>query len=954
MNIKLFGKAFSTFVACGVAAALFAVPAWSQDEDEDAAELGTIEVTGSRLKQTDIETASPVTIISREQIALSGFATVAEVLQTTPYNSFGSFKETSGYANGQAVVNNISLRGLGSQRTLVLIDGRRIASTGSSGGSAQNLNQIPTSIVERVEILRDGASAIYGSDAIAGVINIITRKDFDGMEVSVTRGEPQEGAEYVRANITGGISNSRGNIYFTLQHYDRSPQYYNQLDYADYAYDYGYLSSFGYPGSAVVYTNPDTDDWCSYAGYNVHCSALGYTGTNDYYHAGIASIGLDENVWLVDPRCPEVPVGSNADTGSNSSSDWPNSYRRSGAENGGFNGRCGYDFAQDIISIPRAKRNSFLLKSTFEVTPNIEGFAVLMISQNDADSRFAGTPVTQPVPTVAWDNANHPMKAYGVDPAAINNSIAESYGYSSYDDFCAIVYPGYCPGVDTTLLYMRTVPNGTRDNTVTSDVQDLRLGLSGVLDMAGGLEWEVNVQVVNNDIDNMTQNLVNSPLLQARIDDESLDLWDVNGNFSQTLMRTLNHTKLYQADLKRTQGDFIARLDIGEMKGGPVGMVFGAEYAHLSFDQMNDPASNALLIAGTAGGDNIVGERSQKTAFFEVGMPVLDNLDMSIAGRYDDYSSPGIGSNFSPQVTMAYRPIDWILLRGTYGEGFRAPAMDELYGNMSESFPSGIDITGCSTGVADCTATQYRALYGGNPNLAPEESEHWTIGAVFAPLPGLTLQIGFWHTEYDNLITTSSLNREFAAEAAGETHYVVRCTADDQCADGTVNYVSLQYNNFAGVEAEGLDLDISYIIDTDNAGRFDIGLSAAKYTKYVVQTYESSPKNEWQGQMGLPDLRMNPHVYWGKGDWGASLTGYYLSGQDQDYGDTNYAVGSHMEWGAQVYYNLPWDASVTIGALNLTNEEPEMNSDWYGWEPFDFTLYDTRGRTVYFRYDQNL
>ena len=102
MKIKLFGKAFSTFVACGVAAALSAVPAWSQDED--AAELGTIEVTGSRLKQTDIETASPVTIISREQIALSGFGTVAEVLQSTPYNSFGSFRETSGYANGQAVV----------------------------------------------------------------------------------------------------------------------------------------------------------------------------------------------------------------------------------------------------------------------------------------------------------------------------------------------------------------------------------------------------------------------------------------------------------------------------------------------------------------------------------------------------------------------------------------------------------------------------------------------------------------------------------------------------------------------------------------------------------------------------------------------------------------------------------------------------------------------------------
>ena len=954
MEKRSLRKGFNTYLALGLSVMLFAVPAWSQDEDEEAAELGRIEVTGSRLNQVDIETASPVTVITREQIALSGMATVAEVLQSTPFNSFGSFRETSGYANGQAVVNEVSLRGLGSQRTLVLVDGRRIASTGGSGGAVQNLNQIPTSIVDRIEILRDGASAIYGSDAIAGVINIITRRDFDGMEVSVTAGRPNVGAEYTRANITGGVSNSRGNIYFTLQHYDRRPQYYNQLDYADYAYNYGYLSSFGYPGSAVVYTNPDTDDWCSYAGYNVHCSALGYTGTNDYYHAGIASIGLDENVWLVDPRCPEVPVGSNADTGSNSSSDWPNSYRRSGAENGGFNGRCGYDFAQDIISIPRTKRNSFLLKSTFEVTPNIDGFAVLMISQNDADSRFAGTPVTQPVPTVAWDNANHPMKAYGVDPAAINNGIAQSYGYDTYDAFCATVYPGYCPGVDTTLLYMRTVPNGTRDNTVTSDIQDLRLGLSGVLDTAGGLAWEANVQIVNNDIDNMTQNLVNSPLLQARISDESLDLWDVNGNFSQSLMKTLNHTKLYQADLKRTQGDFITKFDIGEMAGGPVGMVVGAEYAHLSFSQMNDPASNALLIAGTAGGDNIQADRSRKSVFFEVGMPVLDNLNISLAGRYDDYSTTGIGSNFSPQLTMSYKPIDWIMLRGTYGEGFRAPAMDELYGNKSESFPSGIDITGCASGVADCTATQYRALYGGNPNLEPEQSEHYTFGFVVSPLPELNFALGFWHTEYNNLISTSSLNREFAAEAAGQTNYVVRCTAADQCADGTVNYVSLQYNNFAGVEAEGLDFEITYNIDTENAGTFEIGVIAAKYTKYIVQTYESSPKNEYQGELGLPDLRINPHIYWGKGDWNAALMGYYLSGQDEDYGGTNYAVGSHMEMSLQIGYQLPWDASVALGVMNIANEEPEQNSDWYGWEPFDFTLYNTMGRVVYLRYEQSL
>ena len=131
MNTFTFERFRSQIISISAMAMLFALPTFAQDEDEDAAELGKIEVTGSRLTQTDIETAQPVTIITREDIELSGFSTVAEVLQATPYNSFGSFRETSGYANGQATVNNLSLRGLGSQRTLLLLDGRRVAGTGS-------------------------------------------------------------------------------------------------------------------------------------------------------------------------------------------------------------------------------------------------------------------------------------------------------------------------------------------------------------------------------------------------------------------------------------------------------------------------------------------------------------------------------------------------------------------------------------------------------------------------------------------------------------------------------------------------------------------------------------------------------------------------------------------------------------------------------------------------------
>ena len=892
MNTSLFERAKYLFITLSAVAVVFAIPTWAQDEDEDAAELGKIEVTGSRLNQTDIETAQPVTVISREQIELSGFATVAEVLQNTPYNSFGSFRETSGYANGQASVNEISLRGLGSQRTLVLLDGRRIASTGGSGGAAQNLNQIPSAIIDRIEILRDGASAVYGSDAIAGVVNIITRKDFDGMDISVTSGSTEVGGgDYTRANITGGVSNSKGNIYYTFQHYDRRPQYYNEIPYASHASNYDYFSSFGYPGAAIT------------------------------------KLGI-----VVDPRCPEANVGSSRDNGSNTSSTFPNSYYWAGPGLDTGLGRCGYDFAQDIMSIPRAKRNAFLMKGSYDLSPDVTMNTVVMFSQLEGDSRFAGTPITAPFPVIPAGSPNHPLIAYGYD--CVNEA----------------------DGCGSATLLLRSVPNGYRDNTVTENITDVRVGFEGVADMMGGMEWEMNVQATTNDIDNQTINLVNKTLLQAGLDAGTVDPWGINSTLDEVAAQMLafNHTGLYQADLKTVMGDLIVKFDIGELSGGAIGMVLGAEYSHSAFDQLNDPESNAFLIAGSAGGDNISAERARKSAFFEIGLPFTEQFRVSMAGRYDEYSTKGVGSNFSPSVNFEYRPASWVLLRGTYGEGFRAPAFDELFGNRSESFPSGIDITGCANGVAVCTATQYRAFFGGNPDLGPEESEHYTFGAVLSPLPELTIQLSYWHTEFSGLITTSTLNREFEAEANGETNYVTRCTANDQCQVGTVNYVSLTSNNYEGVEMEGLDFDLNYVMDTDNMGRFDMGLNAAKITKYVYQRFASDAVISNEGYIGLPDTRINPYLTWGKGDWAVGLTGYSLSDQEAEFGSDIYKVDDHMTFNLRVSYQLPWDASVSIGAINVTDEEPEQNSDWYGWEPFDFTLYDTRGRTVYITYEQSL
>ena len=175
-------------------------------------------------------------------------------------------------------------------------------------------------------------------------------------------------------------------------------------------------------------------------------------------------------------------------------------------------------------------------------------------------------------------------------------------------------------------LLLRSVPNGYRDNTVTENITDVRVGFEGVADMMGGMEWELNVQATNNDIDNQTINLVNKTLLQAGLDAGTVDPWGINSTLDEVAAQMLafNHTGLYQADLKTVMGDLIVKFDIGELAGGAIGMVLGAEYSHSSFDQLNDPESNAFLIAGSAGGDNISAERHRKSAFFEIGLPFTE------------------------------------------------------------------------------------------------------------------------------------------------------------------------------------------------------------------------------------------------------------------------------------------------------------------------------------------
>jgi iron complex outermembrane receptor protein len=346
---------------------------------EEAAEeeMEKIEVTGSRIKRTDLEGASPVTVITAEDMKIEGNFTVADALRSSTFNSFGSFSERSGSAaQSQATVN---LRGAGSNRTLVLLDGKRMPGSPTLGGSSANLNAIPMAAVERIEILTDGASSTYGSDAIAGVVNIILKKNYEGLEFNIGTGHrtQDEGQTSSEFSILGGVSNDKGNITFSFDHQTRK-------GISDGARDYtkAKAEDLNGDGRIDIYTD-ETSGW-SYYGATVL--------TPDFANIS-ASL-----------ECDNLIAQYGEDT-----------FKRLSAEGIGYDAGddvCGFAYANVSYNTASIDRNTVFVDANYEITEDIEWFGRAMFVQNSSFGRYAP-------PAAPWNNmaADNPHNPYGVDGA---------------------------------------------------------------------------------------------------------------------------------------------------------------------------------------------------------------------------------------------------------------------------------------------------------------------------------------------------------------------------------------------------------------------------------------------------------------------------------------------------------------------------------------------------------
>jgi iron complex outermembrane receptor protein len=375
IKISKLAKAVRLATVFGVATTVLGASNIALAQDSSATEVEKITVTGSRIQRTDLEGASPVISITAADIKLEGDFTVADALRSSSLNSFGSFSERSGSsAQSQATIN---LRGAGSQRTLVLLNGRRFPGSPTLGGSSANLNAIPFAAVERIDIMTEGASAVYGSDAMAGVINIILKENFEGLsfDVGIGQRDRDDGTTSREFSVVGGISNDKGNITFAFDHQERK-------GISDGARDYTAASMTDFDGDGTIQAYSETAGW-SYFGATVL--------TPDFATA------------TASPLCGDLTAEYGSDTFMEvrADTDW-----------GPGSTYCMYAYANVSFNTASVDRNTLYVNANYEVAENIEWFGQAMFVQNSSFGRYAP-------PAAPWSNmsADNPHNPHGVDGA---------------------------------------------------------------------------------------------------------------------------------------------------------------------------------------------------------------------------------------------------------------------------------------------------------------------------------------------------------------------------------------------------------------------------------------------------------------------------------------------------------------------------------------------------------
>ena len=886
-------------------------------QSNDAAE--TITITGSRIKRTELITSSPVTVLDKVAIERSGVTTVGELLLRLPSVVGAPASPRSGGNNDGAA--SVQLRGLSSNNTLVLINGRRVSTRGVN--ASVDLETIPFDAVERVEVLKDGASAVYGSDAIAGVVNIIMRENFDGLQVNVEAGESRHGdAQQNRVSFVFGGETDKANWLISASHFKDDGWMRRDRDISS---DPD-LRRFG-PEGANLRSSKSPHSWIFTTDY----SDLGVTAVNGASWDPVNGYDVD------------------------------NDFRP-------FNGYWGASTPPDANNCADSQLCDSFNYHDYETGSNEYQSTTVWISGDYEIAEDTTVFVQYNSADVESTNFFAPgALEFGDEIIVSENNIYNPFGQD-------------------VIVQRRITENGIlRPRNADSDVDRFTFGLEGSLfeDWDYDLVYSHQRSKV---IETRGQQMSLRRLRAAAGDSEQcmarddgcvpLDLIGPFGAVNQEMMEYIfahKPTSVFDNTLRFINANITG--DLFELPAGTVSIAAGAEVRWEDAEVNHDVGLNTGDVAFVEQvSDTVAPTRKIKEVYLEANVPLITDapfaeaVELELAVRHSDYNDFGTTTN--PKMGLRWQLVPSLLLRYSYSEGFRAPTFRELYTPSAKGFINDTDpctgddwqsFAGCSVRAPGDLG--YTGVTGGTPDLLPEEAESSTLGFVWTPedlVKGLSLTFDIWEIEQTNVVDTYGAQRKVRENAQNPALW-----ADDVIRNpnsGAIVEVRDTFENVDSRKLSGWEIESRYDLSGTQYGDFSFQVGISKLKEWVdieVRSGEES-RSDIAGFVvsgdSYPQLKSNAGLAWVSGQWGANWNISYIDSLQDGDNDVveNPKVDDYFKHDMQVSYTLPeyWETKFTLGIDNLFDEDPPILASTVdgGHDP---STYSARGRYMYLRVSSN-
>ena len=873
-------------VKWAVAACAAATPALAQQAPPaQPQQLQEVVVTGSRILQNVAQSTQPLSVISSDQIEKTGLASVGDLLQqlTTggkalnqKFNSSGNFGYPPDGGGIGAGSSQVDLRNLDSKRTLVMVDGLRWVNESSASGvsSSADLNTIPLAIIDHIEVLEDGASSIYGSDAIAGVVNIITKKKMDGIEVSAYTGDFSKGGRTTEASFAAGTSAGKFAGMFAATFYNQ-----DQISSSKW-----WQSSVPEPRTGVSSGSSGTAQ--GRAGFCDPSIAVPNYGscTSDQvnFYDVTLNTGTTTPVW--NPANPTTP---------------PSTYHN-------FSSADRFNYAPFNLLLTPSQRKALWTSLTYDASDDVQVYAKGMFNNRTSTNQAAPEPIFVGPYTGSGGIAD------GINISRLNQF--NPYGI----DLCAVAEAptsSVCPGGPNFVqnfgwITRRPLEGGPRIFTQDVDTWYFSVGLKGTLHLRDGFSWDINYVNTDNKASQQFIGGYNLSKLSLALGDPAicasvhgcapLDLFGGQSRpITPAMLRFIGAPQLDSSDQKLKLVSANITGTIFHIQDRAAGIAVGVEHrlydAAFTPDPLRQTGESQDSLAFPVAASYHVNE-----AYTEFSFPLLQQLGASAAVRYSDYST--FGNTTTYKGGLRWQPVEDFAVRGTYSTGFRAPNLGELFG-LTQFAPTLQDP--CNAPVdpkyaAGCAAqgvpanfqqanTQITTFTGGNPTLKPEKSDSYTAGIVYRA--GWLESRGFTnrlHAEltYFNHKVKGAIQAEDiqallnACEAAGGLNPAL-CSAFTRGAGSQLNPPRNFLQNLADVTTSGVDVKVDWLSAPFSFGHFSAAFQATRVNDYQAKDVLGQVAQRTVGievdNSAIPRWRANAQLGWGTGGWEANWNLRFLS-----------------------------------------------------------------------------